>query len=73
MVEDGIKSAIGAIQLIIVGIIFGIFFNTFFNAFPDSMLGPFGEVLIFIKSIPWIFAILGVLALLTMVLEVLET
>lgn len=73
MATDGFEPAIEIIQAIIVGVVLSIFFNTFITSLPNSLVTqPIKEVVAFLNTLPWIFAFLAILALLTMIAEMVD-
>lgn len=73
MPDERIGKFAELIQAAIVGLIAAIIFDTFISTLPDSFLtAPIKELVSILNALPWIFVILGVLALLSMIMEMID-
>lgn len=70
--SDELESVTAIIQLIVAAFL-SLYLFHFFSLFPEDLLdGPFSDVFFLFRSLPWIIVAMTVLALVSMILEVMD-
>ena len=70
--SETVDSITAIVQLLIAAIV-SLYLLQVFSLFPEELIsGPFSNVIFLLQTLPWIIVAMAVLALITMILEVLD-